>query len=101
MPNGPTFLTRNSRAGVRNTQERSDVGFYEGNNVHGIYRRFQANNQGIVGDDVNSSPTTGGDIRIPHRAVIVRRGQGARPRGNPVISDETAYVPGWAVGDPR
>lgn len=102
MPNGPTFVTENSQLGVRNTQERTDVDFHEGPNVMGIMHRFQANNRGIIGDDVSSFPTLSDQIRIPHRlAFRTGVGQGARPRGNPVLADETAYVPAWAVGDPR
>jgi hypothetical protein len=96
----PTFVIDHSQRGERNDQERSDIDFYQGASPHGIYNRFEANNRGLIGDDVNTWPTTGGLIRIGHHTLpSMSRGK-ASNQGIPT-SDEAAYIPAWAIGDPR
>lgn len=96
----PSFVIDHSQRGEPNYVERSDIDFYEGPPAHGIFRRFEAANRGLNGDDVNTWPTTGGLLRVGHRNLpSMGRGR-ASAQGIPT-SDETAYIPGWAIGDPR
>ena len=102
MPNGPRLVTNNSQLGDRNTQERSDVGFYEGPNTQGIRRVFQANDRGLIGPDENYFPTELGAVRIPHQNITRPGiGGGISSSGDPVLADETTFIPAWAIGDPR
>lgn len=101
MPNGPSFITdRNSDGGK--TPQKPDTGWMinDGPAPHGIMRRFQANDRGIIGDDMRTWPTTGSEEYVPHRA-IVRNPRGTANRDGIPTSDPTAYVPAFAVGDAR
>ena len=101
MAGGPRLITDHSQRGNPNYQERSDIDFYQGPNIQGIMHEFRAQNQGIIGDDVNYSPTTTDDILIPHHAIIRVTGTGRASNAGVPMPDETAYIPAWSVGDPR
>jgi hypothetical protein len=96
----PTFVIDHSQRGDPNYQERSDIGFYQGPLPHGIYHRFNANNRGLIGNDVNTWPPESSEIRIGHRN-LPSMGRGKASNQGIPTSDETAYIPGWAIGDPR
>lgn len=101
MPNGNSFITdRNSDGGA--TPQKPDTGWTinEGPAPHGAYRRFQANNRGLIGDDMMGEPITGGEIFVPHRAIVRSPRVGVNRDGIPT-EDATLYVPSFAVGDPR
>jgi hypothetical protein len=66
----------------------------------GIIHRFYSQDRGVIGNDVVSFPTTSGQAFLPHRAVV-KRPVGRASRQGLATIDETAYIPAFAVGDPR
>ena len=62
--------------------------------------RFTQNSAGLVGDDVSGHPITGGAMYIPHPPVVRNPRVGASRAGTKG-GDETAYIPAFAIGDPR
>jgi hypothetical protein len=101
MPNGRTFITQHDSEGNAGSPEVPTG--YELNTGPAplrIMHRFQANDQGIIGNDVNYFPGVQGDLFIPHQAIIRSPRVGASRDGIPTV-DDTAYIPAFAVGDPR
>lgn len=97
----PRIIVERSQPGHRNTQERSDIDFYQSDPPDGIPRVMHAQNDGIVGDDVAHTPTTGGHVHLPHQPPVRPFGGRATIVGSPMLMDETTYIPGFTVGDPR
>lgn len=96
----PSFVIDHSQRNDPTYQEAPEAGFNDGPTPHGIYRRFEAANRGLIGNDMSTWPTERSDIRIPHR-LNPKMGPGRASNAGIPSSDETASIPGWAIGDPR
>lgn len=100
MPNGPRFQAQN-RQGPK-TPEKPQTGYelQEGPPPSRVGTMFQANIGGLIGDDVSGWPFTGGQDYIPNVAVVWNPRVPATRQGIPGI-DNVAYIPTFAIGDPR
>lgn len=100
MPNGRSYMGR-SRQGAK-TPEKPQSGYeiQEGPPPARVGTRFTENAYGLIGDDVNSFPTNQSDIYIPNIPVVRNPRVPASRAGIPGV-DNTAYIPAFAVGDPR
>lgn len=98
MPNGRVIHTTQDQHGTDGTRVPAGVELQTGRSPHGAKRRFQTNDQGLIGPDDNTLPTTLDAAFVPHRAVI-RSPQGTVVRAGPLY-DDTAYIQSFAVGDP-
>lgn len=99
--NGPVQFTDHNREGPKTPQlPQTGWEINTGGPPAGIINRFDHNDRGIIGDDVSSWPTDASIIFVPHRATIRSPRVPANRYGIPSI-DDTAYIPAFAVGDPR
>lgn len=100
MPNGFTYMAR-TRQGAK-TPEKPQTGYemQEGPPPDRVGTRFTANTGGLIGDDVSGWPFSGGQSFIPNIAVVRSPRVPASRAGIPGV-DNTAFIPAFAIGDPR
>lgn len=99
MPNGSDMRILAGSIGTRNgviipTGWQQDRGVPEQ-----IDRPLSANNRGIIGDGVNSFPTTGG-LRFVGHVPLIHVAQGIAPRQGITI-DDFSQIPAIFVGNPE
>lgn len=97
--NGKTFLMR-SRKGPSAPEVPTGVELQTGPPPNRIGRRFIGNNMGMNTSDQISSQAFNDEMYVPHRAIVRTKKVKATRSGIPAF-DETAYIPAFAVGDPR
>lgn len=98
--NGPTRIIRDRTGDSSPELPQTGYVIQTGPPPQRIGKRFTDNDRGIIGDDVSAYPPDASGLSlIPHQNVI-RKSSPASRQGIPSV-DDTAYVPAFAVGDPR
>ena len=100
MPNGLRHVTR-GQASDRSSQQHTEQELEQGPIPRRIPRIWWDNNKGLVGDDVNFTPTTSdSQIQIPNHGITRMRNRSHYASAVP-LHDDTMQVDAFGFGDPN